>query len=408
MKRLAWLLSGLVVFAACGGGDGTSSTFSSGGGGSLADTSSSGPNTASSTTGNGAGPTTSNGGSTTSSGGSTTVAATTSTSSGSLCGTCPAGYTCGTANNIPVCRSPNGIPLFSHVFLILMENTSLASLTNAEMTPPNPAPNLTAMASMYATGSDYHGVTHPSLPNYIALTSGDTQGIACDGDADPTETACSSNSVLCEADSLLGCSESNNAMNIADQLEAAGKSWMAYSEDMGTPCNITDSGNYAQRHVPFLYYQDVQGDSTRCGSHVVDYGNFSPASAADYNFIAPNLIDDMHNPSPNIPPATTNIMNGDMWIGPTVANIMASSTYTQGGLLVIVWDEDDDSGLIPTHGDDPIPIFVMSPYAKSGGFVSMVHADHYSLLATIEDGLSLPRLGNAASAMPLSDYFPAN
>ncbi len=212
------------------------------------------------------------------------------------CGTCPTGYTCGTANNLPVCRAPSGIPLFSNVFLILMENTSLSTL-QAGMTG-GAAPNLKAMAAKFATGSAYHGAAHPSLPNYVALTSGGTQGIACDGDADPTESACSTSSVICEGEELFGCSCSNNATNIADQLEAAGKSWMAFGEDMNSPCNLTDLGNYAQRHVPFLYYDDIQTNTARCNAHVVDFSKFSPAAAAAYNFIAPNLIDDMHNPRP--------------------------------------------------------------------------------------------------------------
>src|SRR6185437_12651032 len=201
-------------------------------------------------------------------------------------------------------------------------------------------------------------------------------------------------------------------------IEKAGKDWMAFGEDMGAPCNITDSGNYAQRHVPFLYYQDIQGNSARCNAHVVDYGNFSPDSAPDFTFIAPNLVDDMHNPDPTLSAETVNIPNGDMWIGPTVATIMASQSYQQGGLLVVLWDEDDGSGGILGNTDDPIGIFVMSPYAKSGGYVSSVTANHYSLLATIEDGLDLPYLANAATpgnnvptqnvAANLADYFPDN
>jgi hypothetical protein len=74
---------------------------------------------------------------------------------------------------------------------------------------------------------------------------------------------------------------------------------------------------------------------------------------------------------------------------------------------VVVWDEDDASGGV-SGTDDPVPIFVMSPYAKSGGFVSATKADHYALLATFEDGLGLPRMGKAAKATPLADYFPAN
>ena len=79
---------------------------------------------------------------------------------------------------------------------------------------------------------------------------------------------------------------------------------------------------------------------------------------------------------------------------------------------MVVWDEDDESGGL-RGSDDPIAIFVMSPYAKAGGYVSSVKANHYSLLATIEDGLGLPHLGMASNpgagiAATLTDFFPAN
>jgi hypothetical protein len=280
-----------------------------------------------------------------------------------------------------------------------MENTSLSTL-NAAMTG-GMAPNLAALAAKYATSGDYHGVAHPSLPNYIALTSGGTQGVSCDGAAMADAGTC--NAIDCNL--LLGnCSCVTSAMNLADQLEAAQLTWMDYGESMGTPCNLVNAGNYAVRHNPFLYYSDIQGNATRCDSHVVDFSSFDPASPVRFNYIAPNLIDDMHNPDPT---TSANIPDGDMWIGPHVASIVQSAAYAKGALLVVVWDEDDASGGI-TGTDDPVPIFVISPYAKHPGYVSAVKLDHYSLLATFEDGLGLPRLGNASSATALADFFPAN
>ena len=315
------------------------------------------------------------------------------------CGTCPQGYTCGKANGLDVCRASSGIPLFSHVVVILMENTTLATLATAEGS--GGAPNLAAMKAKYATGSNYHGVVHPSLPNYVALTSGDTQGITCDCKPDPNQGTC--NVATCNL--LLGsCSCNKPALSIADQLETAKKSWFEFGEDMGTACNTTSAGGYAARHVPFLYYDGIRSDATRCQAHVVDFTKFDPNAAPAFAFIAPNLTHDMHDP---FPASATNIKNGDDWIGPEVDTIVKSSAYTQGGLLVVVWDEDDASGGV-SGTDDPVPIFVMSPYAKSGGFVSATKADHYALLATFEDGLGVPRLGKAAQATPLADYFPAN
>jgi hypothetical protein len=317
------------------------------------------------------------------------------------CGTCPTGYTCGTANGIQVCRAnTTQIPLFNHVFVILMENTSLTTLETGINN--NKAPNLATWQGKYATGSNYHGVAHPSLPNYIALTSGDTQGIGCDCGAAQGNGTCHPLGDLC----IGTCSCDTAATgHLADQLEAANKTWMDFGESMGTACNLTDNGNYAVRHNPFLYYDNVQTNQARCTAHVVDFSTFDPNNAPNFSFIAPNLVSDMHNPDP---PDSTNIPNGDQWLGIHAGAILNSSGYKNGGLLVIVWDEDDGSGGLLGNTDDPIGIWVMSPYAKSGGYVSQVKADHYSLLATFEDGLGLGRVGKASTATPLTDYFPSN
>ncbi|HVY45321.1 MAG TPA: alkaline phosphatase family protein [Minicystis sp.] len=318
-------------------------------------------------------------------------------------GHCPAGTTCGSANGLDVCRAPSGIPRFSSVFVIVMENTSLSTLKSAM--DGGQAPNLKSLAGLYATGADYHGVEHPSLPNYVALTSGDTQGIGCDCQPAPGQGSC--NFATCNL-AFGDCSCNVMASNLADQLDTAGISWAAFGEDMGPPCNTTDAGNYAVRHVPFLYYDDVRTDMARCNQHVIDFTQFTPERAA-FSYVAPNLVDDMHDP---FPASTQNIQNGDTWIGPQVMTIVGSSAWKTGGLLVVVWDEDDDSGGV-SGSDDPIPIFVASPYAKGEGYVSMAKADHYSLLATIEDGLGLPRLGKAGMmrqgmADTLADFFPDN
>src|SRR5215831_9845372 len=194
-------------------------------------------------------------------------------------------------------NAPSGVPRFSHVFVIVMENTSLASLQAANNTP-----FLSGLAASAATSSNYRGVAHPSLPNYIAMTSGGTGSIECD--CSPTAgTACSSsNCNLLTAN--CGCPVT--AAHLGDQLDAAGKSWRNYGEDMGTPCNLTTAGNYAARHVPFLYYNNVQSNAARCAAHVVDYTAFAADRAGTTPalvMIAPNLIHDMHSPVA-IPPNT--------------------------------------------------------------------------------------------------------
>ncbi|MHB1844092.1 MAG: alkaline phosphatase family protein [Deltaproteobacteria bacterium] len=314
---------------------------------------------------------------------------------------------CHGSSGQPVCRAPSGIPIFGHVFVIPMENTSLATLSGPDGGFPN-SPYLRGLAASWATASDYHGVAHPSLPNYLAMTSGeDVSGVGCDCQpAGATGNAC---------DDLFHCSLVTGNCdcpqpvepNLADALESAGEDWRNYAEGAGTPCNTLASGSYAPKHVPFLYYPDVASDAARCRDHVVDFAAFSGDLAAGpraFSFLTPNLTDDMHDPAfPSAGPQ--NLVNGDAWLATQVPEIVSSAAFREGGVVFIVWDEDDASGGL-SGTDNPIGLFVLSPFAKQGGYVSPVHADHYSLLATIEDGLGLPRLGLSAQAQALTDFFP--
>lgn len=332
----------------------------------------------------------------------------TTSGDGGTCSSCPTGYACGSFNGIAACESAAGIPLFDHVFLAMMENLSYSTLNDAINQDASATANLRSVRDTYATGDDYHGAhsggkaVHPSLPNYISITSGDPQGVSCDCQPEPEAGACTSFNCNLASGSC-GCNQA--VPNVADQIETATKTWKAYGESMGTPCNLVDQGDYAVRHVPFLYYDAIRENAARCTSHVVDFTNFatdlSGTSAPNFLYVAPNLTDDGHNPQ-NPTDHSTNIANVDTFLGTFVPAVTASNAYKNGGLLIIVWDEDDSSGVF--SNDDPIPIFVISPYAKQG-FVSHVTADHASLLATIEDGLNLPRLAQAATAQPLVDYF---
>jgi hypothetical protein len=314
-------------------------------------------------------------------------------------GACPDGTTPGTMNGIAVCKSPSGVPRFDHVFVIVMENTSYETLVAAANTP-----YIHSLLDGAAAASDYHGVEHPSLPNYIAMESGDIDDTgALDCDCQPTGDACGN--LNCNfLSSGCGCPQAHD--QLVDQLEAANISWRGYAEDMGTPCNVVAAGKYAPKHVPFLYFTSLVSDTARCNDHVVDYESFATDLAGSprrFNFLTPNLDDDMHDP---VPAGNQNYINGDTWLAAQVPPILATSAFMDHGLVVIVWDEDDLSGVI--NADDPIPMILISPLMKADGYLSTTTANHYSLLATIEDGFGVPRLGNAASAAPLTDFFPDN
>jgi hypothetical protein len=96
----------------------------------------------------------------------------------------------------------------SHVVIIVMENADYGEVIGSSA-----APYLNALARRYALATQSFAITHPSLPNYLALTSGSTHGVSSD------------------------CTDCHvSATNIVDQLEAAGISWAAYLEDVPKPC----------------------------------------------------------------------------------------------------------------------------------------------------------------------------
>ena len=250
-----------------------------------------------------------------------------------------------------------------HVIIIMEENKPKGSIIgNAD------APYINKLAGSYAQAPNYYAVTNPSLPNYLALTSGTTAGIA--NDCNPPGGSCTA-----------------NVQNIADRLEQGGKNWKEYAESMPQPCYAINSGDYAVKHNPFMYYSDIRDNGTRCKSHVVPFSQFTQDLSAnklpDYSFITPNLCDDMHN---------CPVAAGDSWLARQVPAILASDAFkNHNSLLVITWDEGNT-------GNNNVPIIFAGPAVKQH-FTSAIYYSHYSLLHTIEDNWKLPPLTkNDASA----------
>ena len=71
-----------------------------------------------------------------------------------------------------------------HIFFIMMENHATSQIIGNTAD----APFINQLAHRYSVATNYHGVTHPSLPNYLAAISGDFQGIFDDCKAGMTVT----------------------------------------------------------------------------------------------------------------------------------------------------------------------------------------------------------------------------
>ena len=251
-----------------------------------------------------------------------------------------------------------------HIVIIVLENKAASQILGA-----SDAGYFNQLAAEYALATNYQAIMHPSLPNYIALTSGTNAGITSD---------CKPRS--CTAD----------VRSIADEITQSGRTWKMYAESMPAPCVGRDLGAYAVKHNPFMYYPSVTGDKASCADHVVPFDRLdqdlqSASTLPDYAFISPNMCNDTHNCSIN---------TGDGWLSRQVPKILGSPAFTtQNSLLVITWDEGS--------GDDNRVATVFAGPAARRGFTSDAAYSHYALLHTIEDVWGLAPLTENVSNAPL-------
>ena len=264
------------------------------------------------------------------------------------------------------------------IFTIVLENHDYSEIVGSTN-----APYINGLIAMGALATNYKDTNHPSLPNYLHMISGADQypGFV---DVGPNQVPYFP----------------ANQPNLGTQLQTAQIKWRSYQESMGTPCKLTDAGDFATKHDPFLYFTDMQ-DQAVCGDHNVDYSEFAADLAANqyrYMWITPNLTDDGHNPS-NDP--VTGLKDSDMWMSTEVPKILASPGYQAGGVLFITWDEAEGR----TGDPDRIPMIILSPKLKSAGMTSAAAYDHSSYLATVEDLLQLPRLQTVASTTNMMEFM---
>jgi hypothetical protein len=247
---------------------------------------------------------------------------------------------------------------FAHVVWIFMENHSRSSVIGNSN-----APYETSLARDCGEATDYRENGSPSLPNYIAATSGSTQGIV--DDAEPT-------------------SHPLPVDNIFRQVRAAGGTAISYAESMPSNCSLTSSGQYLVRHVPAAYYTGAD-DRQACQTDLVPYSAFDPAKLPTFAFITPNRCDDAHD---------CPLANGDAWLSANVPAILRSPEYLSGNtLLVITYDETE-----------PMP-FIVASAATPPGATSASAYTHYSLLRMTEEVLGLPLLAGARTAGDMRAAF---
>jgi hypothetical protein len=265
----------------------------------------------------------------------------------------------------------------STVFIILMENNNWSSIKNSSSAPYI---NNTLLPMASYTDQYYNPPSiHPSLPNYLWLEAGTNFNIFDDNPPSSHHQSTTS--------------------HLATYLHNAGISWKTYQENItGTTCPTTSSGLYAVKHNPFAYFDDIVNNY--CVSAMRPFtelaSDLTNNTVSHYNFITPNLCDDMHD---SCAPTNNAIKQGDNWLAANVPMILQSAAYQNNGLLIITWDEAGS-------GDGPIGMIVLSPLAKGGGYHNSLGYTHSSTLRTFQKIFGVtPFLGGAATALDLSDLF---
>jgi hypothetical protein len=269
----------------------------------------------------------------------------------------------------PTTAPAANLPNFSHVYVIIFENREYSSVVGS-----GSAPYINSLISQYGLSTNFYAERHPSEPNYIALTSGGTQGIADDGVYN------------------LGVN------NLFDQVAASGRTWKSVQQ--GNPGNcfagsssgavvdgVGKSGAYVRKHNPAISYTSISGDAAKC-ANITNLASFDPASA-NFQFITPNMINDMHDGT---------VADGDNFLKAFLPKITGSPAFANS-VVFVTFDEGTSNvnggGHIMTIAVTPN----MTPGFKAGGAYT-----HYSMLRTIEQAWGLPTLGYSASAAPLE--FP--
>jgi len=301
------------------------------------------------------------------------------------------------AFNQPTSNLGGATTPISDLVVIVMENKGLNDTYGSHC--PGNCTYITKLANEHGLAENYSSVGHPSLPNYLTLTSGGNY------DRPPFDTDCY------PENQTTGCYVSTH--DIVDSIEISGRTWRAYMEDYAGGCKLSHTSNYyVNNHNPFVYYTDIYRNATRCG-RIVDANpgenGFlalptqlladlnSTATASNYMWLTPNLCDDGHT---LCPPLNNTVSQANLYLSLLVPKILSSPIFmTQNAALFITWDESS------TKSKNIVTAIWAGPAAKPS-YKSTTPYDHYSAIKTVEVAWGLPSLYSTdQAAASMSEFF---
>ncbi len=257
------------------------------------------------------------------------------------------------------------VPNFEHIILIVLENRDYREALDGQSMP-----YLKALADKNVLLSNYFAVRHPSLPNYIALVSGSTQGISKD---------CTD----CFVDQP----------NLADLIEVSGRTWKTYQQDMPSPCFVGNAKPYVQKHDPFIYFNSIRLNAERCQRSIQPLSSLETDLAANqlpnFAFIMPNMCNSGHD----CPAATA-----DNWLKDMLTRLQSAPAVGKNSLIIVTFDEGGEKSTgsccgMGSKAGGQVATVLVSPLAKAA-YQDGTAYSHYSLLKTILTAWHLPDLEN--------------
>ena len=279
---------------------------------------------------------------------------------------------CGSHNSTSQAPMPVGQPTFGHVFLLVEENHSYSDVIgNSSM------PYLNSLASQYGLATQYFANGHPSMPNYLMLTTGQMESFD---------------------DKFTGTISDDNVVR---ELTKAGKTWKAYEESIPSPGYLgADAPPYLRRHNPFSYLSDVQQDPSQA-ANIVPFSQFATDLANNalpqYSFIAPDVNNDAHDGT---------LAAADAWLQSNIAPLIASPTFQNGGLLIITFDESEDSDV--EDGGGHVATVIVSSKSKPK-YQSQTEYQHQSTLRLVLQASGVSSFpGLAGTAPDMTEFFTGN
>ena len=314
-------------------------------------------------------------------------------------------------------------PPIKHVFVIVLENKDYTDTFGPASKAPYLARTLVSKGQLV---SNYYGIGHESLDNYIAMVSGQAPNPQTQADCQ-LYTDFVPGTMGADGQALgSGCVYPAAVKTVADQLEAKGRTWKGYMEDMGTACRHPAIGakdddqkaeandQYATRHNPFVYFHSII-DRPVCKRNVVDLGALRgdlayASTTPNLTFITPDLCSDGHdtNCADGRPGG---LVSANSFLQTWVPRIMGSPAYRKDGLLIVTFDEagsdnsaccnepmspntPNNAGPDPGNGGGRTGAVLLSRYVRPG-VANDTPYNHYALLRSIEDLFGLSHLGYA-------------